>query len=662
MSRFALNTAIAACVALFLLPHPAAAQDEKPPPEKEIRALIEQLGADSYEERKAAHQKLLETGEAAEPYLREALNHPDLEVRIRVEDILRRMKWHLPAAVKKLLEPEIVDKLETFQEQEPQERRNLLNMLVNRAPVLSVSFCIRVLLYEKDSSVLGIAAGNVSKNATVEDIPGLEKAVEARKNYLLLRTLADLLVLDGKIKEAVTAYEQAHEMKPDDSTIVGKLAALYRRAEMWDKSAKLYTSILQKHPGNIPYIERLGEALWRQDKKDEALRAWQDIVKKNPTSEIAYIKLADILVQYGLPDRAVPVLEEGMEKFKVYRFPMRLAAIAVGRGDKDAAAGYLHSARATASREYELVSIHDELFKLFPSDKERRKLLDAAMAGAKEAEAEGDNRLAVIHYFFAAELAGRLKLHNEQIAALEKIENLLDEKIPLEFHGVRDRLLALYRARKMWDKAITVYEKHLKKKWNNQYNAELGHACFEKGDREKAKAVWKQQIAGEREKRPDCHDRYIRLLLDHELYAEARDAAGDSLKLWPHIYAFRLLFGIASLKLGDVEAALKAFDELLEKNPNSQHYVGEIVRALKEAGKLKEAEKFLAEAAEKEALILAKEFLENAKTAETNKKRDEAIALYKMVITAAPDSDYAKEARERLKILESLPEVEALKP
>ncbi len=652
MSRFALNTAIAACVVLFLLPHPAAAQDEKPPSEKEIRALIEQLGADSYEEREAAHQKLLEAGEAAEPYLQEALNHPDLEVRIRAEDILRRMKWRLPAAVKKLLKPETVDKLETFQEHEPRERRELLGMLVSRAPVLSVSFCIRVLLYEKDNLVLSIAAGNVSENATVEDIPGLKKAVKVHKNYILLRTLADLLVLDGKIKEAVTAYEQAHEMKPDDSTIVGKLAALYRRAEMWDKAAKLYTSILQKHPGNISHLERLGEALWRQDKKDEALRAWQDIVKKNPASEIAYIKLADILVKYGLPDRAAPVLEEGMEKFKVYRFPMRLAAIAVGRGDKDAAAEYLHSARAAASREHEFVSIHAELFKLFPSGKERRKLLDAAKAGAEKAEAEGGNRLAVIHYFFAAELARRLKLHDEQIAALEKIESLLNEKIPLEFHGVRNRLLALYRARKMWDRAIAVYEKHLKKKWNNRYNAELGHACFEKGDREKAKAIWKQQIAGEREKRPDCHHRYIRLLLKHELHAEAKDAAGDSLKLWPHIYAFRLLFGIASLKLGDVETALKAFNELLEKNPSAEYYVYDIVQALKEAGKLKEAEKYLKEAAKKKALQLAKNLLEQAKAAEANKKRDEAIALYKTVITAAPDSDYAKEARERLKILD----------
>jgi len=232
------------------------------------------------------------------------------------------------------------------------------------------------------------------------------------------------------------------------------------------------------------------------------------------------------------------------------------------------------------------------------------------------------------------------------------MENLLDEKIPLEFHGVRDRLLALYRAQKMWDKAIPVYEKHLKKKWNNRYNAELGHACFEKGDKEKAKAVWKQQIAGERQKKPDCHDRYIRLLLDHELYAEARDAAGDSLKQWPNMYAFRLLFGIASLKLGDVDVALKVFDELLEYNPASQYYVVEIVRALKEAGKLKEAEKFLAAAAKKDALILAKEFLENAKAAEANSKPGEAIALYKSVIAAAPDSDYAKEARERLKILE----------
>ncbi|GIW70977.1 MAG: hypothetical protein KatS3mg102_0519 [Planctomycetota bacterium] len=54
-----------------------------------IQALIAELGADAYEQREEATRRLLELGPAAHPWLREALSHPDAEVRYRARYILR---------------------------------------------------------------------------------------------------------------------------------------------------------------------------------------------------------------------------------------------------------------------------------------------------------------------------------------------------------------------------------------------------------------------------------------------------------------------------------------------------------------------------------------------------------------------------------------------
>jgi hypothetical protein len=56
-----------------------------------IGKLIKQLGSDKYKEREAASQELKKVGKPALPALKEALKSKDLEVRLRVESIMKEL-------------------------------------------------------------------------------------------------------------------------------------------------------------------------------------------------------------------------------------------------------------------------------------------------------------------------------------------------------------------------------------------------------------------------------------------------------------------------------------------------------------------------------------------------------------------------------------------
>jgi len=70
--------------------------------ESETARLIKQLGSESFAEREAAEQRLIEIGAPAIPALREALNHPDPEVSYRARRAYKQLAELTPASREQL--------------------------------------------------------------------------------------------------------------------------------------------------------------------------------------------------------------------------------------------------------------------------------------------------------------------------------------------------------------------------------------------------------------------------------------------------------------------------------------------------------------------------------------------------------------------------------
>lgn len=79
-------------------------------PADEIKKLVADLGAPSHAAREAAHKQLLELGEPVAPFLKEAVDSKDPEVRVRAREI---MAWVGAGDVEKP-DPKILAEVETL--------------------------------------------------------------------------------------------------------------------------------------------------------------------------------------------------------------------------------------------------------------------------------------------------------------------------------------------------------------------------------------------------------------------------------------------------------------------------------------------------------------------------------------------------------------------
>ena len=98
MARILVSAAI---VGLACFGHdPAHAYQEKKPSDKQISALIKQLGDAQFDVREKAHRGLVEIGRPALPQLQKATRDPDVEIQERARRVIREIEKQ-PAPPKK---------------------------------------------------------------------------------------------------------------------------------------------------------------------------------------------------------------------------------------------------------------------------------------------------------------------------------------------------------------------------------------------------------------------------------------------------------------------------------------------------------------------------------------------------------------------------------
>ncbi len=627
----------------------ASAQDA-PPTEKEIRELIYQLGDEEYHKREAAQQRLLEIGEPAEQFLREALSNDDPEIRERAQVILDKIKWYVDSALRAVLDKETVARLEAFEVKSPQERRRLLERAIAVGKEKALKFCLKVLLHESDKSLLMVAERAVYRFAGTKDIEAVERVLKVRSRFGLIKCLGLLCLEAGDVERAIKYLEQARKMQKNDYGVNRALALLYEKSGDWKKSAEFYEELLKIEPAGILYLQHYGEALWNLGKTAEALAAWALIVERNPNRETAYLLLGDIYAAHGKIELAGKTLMAGLARFEEYRFPVRFAEILAAGGKKAEALVQLRLARGYAWREYEFALIDAIVFCLYPAEADLEKLRAQAVRDAQAFEKARDNESAIRRYHFAAAIARKLLRNDDLLQHLERVEALLTPRMLFEFDGMRPEMVALYMDAKRWDKAIGLCEKILKDGWDSEINDLLGECWWRKGDKKKALAIWRRFVSVERYgiKRLDL---YAMALYRHGMYEElvaAVEKHDDIVSLPVVLY----LKGCAQLKLDRTKDALESFRSLMRRY-NNQAIAEMIARALREAGKLDEARKFFAEAGEGKLKELVAVLMKKAATAEERGSVAFAKEQYKLVIELAPKSESAAKARERLKIIEA---------
>lgn len=91
-------------------------------------------------------------------------------------------------------------------------------------------------------------------------------------------------VIDGDYKEAEKFHEKAIEMDPRSKRFRLNLGNLYMITESWKKAAETFKSITEDDPEYFPALNNLSMALFKMDKKDEAIKYINMMKQIKPTS------------------------------------------------------------------------------------------------------------------------------------------------------------------------------------------------------------------------------------------------------------------------------------------------------------------------------------------------------------------------------------------
>jgi tetratricopeptide (TPR) repeat protein len=106
---------------------------------------------------------------------------------------------------------------------------------------------------------------------------------------------------EGSPDEAISKYEQANQLDPDNTRVLWRLIQMYKRKEAWDKVASTAAKASKKAPtfANFPYMH--GVALARQAAKTntgwaDAKAPLEEAIQKDANYADAYFELAEVML------------------------------------------------------------------------------------------------------------------------------------------------------------------------------------------------------------------------------------------------------------------------------------------------------------------------------------------------------------------------------
>ena len=178
-----------------------------------------------------------------------------------------------------------------------------------------------------------------------------QKAITRAPSDASLRlALIELLTADGKYASAITQYEhldkfapgnpdnverwgmlylrhegltelerkaKASEIwtsllthKPNDASVSHRVAELFRAAAMVDEALTLYKKCVQLAPGDVQYLEYLGEYYHTLQRHDKARATWQQIVAGNLRNTQSLVRLSEIFNGFGYKQEALTTMQD----------------------------------------------------------------------------------------------------------------------------------------------------------------------------------------------------------------------------------------------------------------------------------------------------------------------------------------------------------------
>ncbi len=123
-----------------------------------------------------------------------------------------------------------------------------------------------------------------------------------------------LALIKGKDpKEAVKVLVQALAIDPLYLDALRELGKLYLDQKMWGKASAVYTTLSEKTDDPVDF-SHLGLAFYNAGELDDAAKAYQDAISRDPKRHQRYVSLGCVYLDSGKPPLALIAFNRALEK------------------------------------------------------------------------------------------------------------------------------------------------------------------------------------------------------------------------------------------------------------------------------------------------------------------------------------------------------------
>jgi len=159
--------------------------------------------------------------------------------------------------------------------------------------------------------LLGVLARQVGRNDLA--IEYISQALRLKPDYAEAHyNLANALLRQGKLTEAVASYQQTLHLKPDYAGAHNNLASAFRRQGKLTEAVASYQEALRLKPDYAEAHSNLGVALAAQGRLTEAVASYQQALRLKPDYAEAHCNLGLALVDQGKLTEAVASYQQAL--------------------------------------------------------------------------------------------------------------------------------------------------------------------------------------------------------------------------------------------------------------------------------------------------------------------------------------------------------------
>lgn len=138
----------------------------------------------------------------------------------------------------------------------------------------------------------------------------------------------------GKLDQAISAFEAAHSAAPDAIQPVSLLATTYARSGKPQKAEGLLNDMLIKHPHDLELQLLLGQLQFNIGRVDDAEISFKAAVQQHPKNDRAYVALSDLYVAQKKYALAATILRNSLEQMpRSVTLELAYAGVLIRSGD-----------------------------------------------------------------------------------------------------------------------------------------------------------------------------------------------------------------------------------------------------------------------------------------------------------------------------------------